>query len=154
MRSCLTVRPHRLKHSSLPCPWGFPGRSTGASCQSLARGVVLTQGLNLHLLYWQACCFTTEPPGKPWALIDSHSHWRAQAWAPPSPAASCYSLQPSSFPPGSFLVLKKPSTSSQTVVSHSPLSPHAHTHTHTHQCNAHQYALSPQEQEQSFNSVR
>ena len=47
---------------------GFPGKKSGVSCHSLLQGIFLTQGLNpclLCLLYWQADCLPTEPPGKP-----------------------------------------------------------------------------------------
>ena len=36
------------------CPWDFPGRSTGVGCHVLLQGIFPTQGLNLHLLPWQA----------------------------------------------------------------------------------------------------
>ena len=26
-QSCLTLRPHGLQHTRLPCPWDFPGKS-------------------------------------------------------------------------------------------------------------------------------
>ena len=38
------------------CPWNFPGKNTGTSCQFLLQGIFPTQGLNLHLLrllHWQ-----------------------------------------------------------------------------------------------------
>ena len=35
-------------------PWHFPDRNTGVGCHFLLQGIFLTQGLNLHLLHWQA----------------------------------------------------------------------------------------------------
>ena len=32
----------------------FPGKNTGEGCHFLLQGIFLTQGLNLHLLHWQA----------------------------------------------------------------------------------------------------
>ena len=34
-----------------------PGKNTGVGCHSLLQGILLTQGLNLHLLHWQADSF-------------------------------------------------------------------------------------------------
>ena len=45
---------HGLWPTSLLCPWNFPGSNTEASCQALHQGIFPTQGLNLHLLHWQA----------------------------------------------------------------------------------------------------
>ena len=36
------------------CPWNFPGKYTGVGCCFLLQGVFWTQGLNFHLLHWQA----------------------------------------------------------------------------------------------------
>ena len=39
------------------CPWNFPGKNTGVSCQFLLQGILPTQGSNPHLLpllNWQA----------------------------------------------------------------------------------------------------
>ena len=53
-QSCLTLRPHGLQPTSLLCPWNFPGKNTGVGCHFLLQGIFSTQGLNLHLLHWQA----------------------------------------------------------------------------------------------------
>ena len=37
-----------------PSPWDSPGKNTGVGCNFLLWGIFLTQGLNLHLLLWQA----------------------------------------------------------------------------------------------------
>jgi len=36
------------------CPWDFSGKNTGVGSHFLFQGIFLTQGLNLHLLHWQA----------------------------------------------------------------------------------------------------
>ena len=43
-----------LMLARLLCPWDFPGKNTGMGCHSLLQGIFLTQGLNPHLLHWQA----------------------------------------------------------------------------------------------------
>ena len=43
--------------SSLPgssYPWDFSSKNFGVGCHFLFWGIILTQGSNLHLLYWQA----------------------------------------------------------------------------------------------------
>ena len=46
-------KPARLLH-----PWDFPSKNTGMGChfllQRVLQGIFLTQGLNPHLLHWQA----------------------------------------------------------------------------------------------------
>ena len=49
-----SLRPHGLYPTRLICPWNFPGKNTGVGCHFLFQGIFLTQGLNLHLLHWQA----------------------------------------------------------------------------------------------------
>jgi len=36
------------------CPWNSPGENTGVDCHFLLQQIFLTQGLNPHLLHWQA----------------------------------------------------------------------------------------------------
>ena len=45
---------HRLQPARLLCPWGFPGKNIGEGCHFLLQGIFPTQGLNTHLLLWQA----------------------------------------------------------------------------------------------------
>ena len=55
--SCLTLRPYRLYHTRLLCPWDSAGKNTGVGCYALFQGIFLTQGSNPHLLcllHWQA----------------------------------------------------------------------------------------------------
>ena len=51
--------------AQLLCPGDSPGKNTGVGCHFLLQGIFLTQGLNLHLLHWQADSLTTEIPWKP-----------------------------------------------------------------------------------------
>ena len=46
------------------CPWAFSGKNTGVGCHFVLQGIFPAQGLNPHLLHWEADSFTTEPPGK------------------------------------------------------------------------------------------
>ena len=46
-----TLRPHGLQITRLLRPWASPGKNTGVDCHFLLRGIFLTQGLNLCLLY-------------------------------------------------------------------------------------------------------
>ena len=48
-----SLRPHGLYPTRLVCPWNFLG-NTGVGYHFLLQGIFLTQGLNLHLLHWQA----------------------------------------------------------------------------------------------------
>ena len=45
-QSCLTLQPHGLYPTRLPCPRDFPGKSTGVGCHFLLQGIFLTQELN------------------------------------------------------------------------------------------------------------
>ena len=36
------------------CPWNFPDKNARVGCHFLLQGIFLTQGLNPHLLHWQA----------------------------------------------------------------------------------------------------
>ena len=58
-----SLQTHGLQPTRFLCPQNSSGKNTGVGCHFL-----LTQGLNLHLLYWQAGSFTTVPPGKPKGL--------------------------------------------------------------------------------------
>ena len=48
-RSPWTEEPARLLS-----PWDFPGKNSGVGWHFLLQGIFLTQGLNPHLLHWQA----------------------------------------------------------------------------------------------------
>ena len=52
-QSYLTVRPHGLEPTRLPCPWDSPGKNAGVGCRFLLQGIFPTQRLNPHLR-WQA----------------------------------------------------------------------------------------------------
>ena len=47
------------------CPWDFPGKNTGVDCHFLLQGIFLTQGLNTHLLHWQADSLPFNCQGSP-----------------------------------------------------------------------------------------
>ena len=42
--------------TGLLCPWASPGKNTRVGCHALLQGILPTQGLNPHLLSWQAEC--------------------------------------------------------------------------------------------------
>ena len=63
-QSCPTLWSQGLQPTSL-CPWDFPEKNTGVGCHFPLQEIFPTQGLKLHLLYWQtgsltpchlACC--------------------------------------------------------------------------------------------------
>ena len=50
-----------------PLSMGFSSKNTGMGCHTLLQGIVLTQGLDLHLLcllHWQVGSLPLAPPGK------------------------------------------------------------------------------------------
>ena len=48
------LRPHGLYPTRFLWPWDFPSKNTGVGCHFLLQRILLTQGLNPHLLHWQA----------------------------------------------------------------------------------------------------
>ena len=61
-----TPTPHPCHQA--PLSLGFSSKNTGMGFHFLLQGIFQTQGSNprlLHLLYWQACSLSLEPPGKP-----------------------------------------------------------------------------------------
>ena len=64
-KSCSTLlQAHGLKPAMLLCPCSVPGNSIGVGCH------FLLQGLNLHLLHWQA---DSLPPSHQESLIRNYS---------------------------------------------------------------------------------
>ena len=63
MRAVSSVAFDSLRpYARLLCPGDSPDKNAGVGCHALLRGVFLTQGLNLHLLYllcWPPRFFTT-----------------------------------------------------------------------------------------------
>ena len=57
--------------TELLCPWDFPGKNTGHCCHFLLQGIFLTQGSNLHLLYWQGDSLPLSHLGSPIIWIPS-----------------------------------------------------------------------------------
>ena len=49
------------------CPWNFPDKNTGVGCRVLLQGNLPDpiQGLNSHLLHWQADSLTVSQQGSP-----------------------------------------------------------------------------------------
>ena len=66
---CPTLQPYGLQPSRPLCPQYFKGKNTGVGCHFLLQGVFLTQGLNPHLLHWQAYSLLLRLPGSPTPLI-------------------------------------------------------------------------------------
>ena len=67
-----SLQPHGLQPTRLFCPWGSPGRNTGAGCHFLLQGIFLIQGWNprlLCLLHWQQGSLPLTPPGEPTAPV-------------------------------------------------------------------------------------
>ena len=64
----VTLRIRGLQPARLLCSWDSPGKNTGVGCHVPLRGIFLTQGSNLCLLYLlhrQAGSLPLAPPGKP-----------------------------------------------------------------------------------------
>ena len=59
------MEPHELQSTRLLCPWNFPGKNTGVGCHFLLQGIFQTQGLNPHLLHWQADSLPLSHMGSP-----------------------------------------------------------------------------------------
>ena len=54
-----------LQPTRLLCPWDSPSKNPGVGCHALLQGIILTQGLNLCLLYCRQilyCWATREAP--------------------------------------------------------------------------------------------
>ena len=49
-----SLQPHGLWPARLFYSWDFSGKNTGVGCHFLLLGIFPTQGLNPHLLHWQA----------------------------------------------------------------------------------------------------
>ena len=55
VRACIVTQSCGLQPARLLCPWGSPGKNTGASCHLLLQGIFPTQGLTPSLpglLHW------------------------------------------------------------------------------------------------------
>ena len=65
-KSRLTLlSPHGLEPARLLCPPDFPGKNTGVGSHFLLQGIILDQGLNQHLLDWQANFLPLSHQGSP-----------------------------------------------------------------------------------------
>ena len=56
---------HGQWHTRILCPWDSPDKNTRVDCHFLPQGIFPDQGLNLHLLYWQADSFPLSHLGSP-----------------------------------------------------------------------------------------
>ena len=59
----LFVTPWAVLSARLLCPWGSPGKNTGAGCHALLQRIFLTQGSNPGLLHWQVDSLPSKPSG-------------------------------------------------------------------------------------------
>ena len=70
LQLCPTLcHPMNCSPTRLLCPWDSPGKNTGMGCCALLQGIFPTQGLNSHLLPYQAGSLPLEPPEKPGVCI-------------------------------------------------------------------------------------
>ena len=68
---------------SLLCPWNSPGKNTGVGCHFLLQGIFPTQGLNPHLLRWQADSLPLSHQGSYFIWIKVRQHWFLKSlWKP------------------------------------------------------------------------
>ena len=58
--------PHGLQASRLLYPWDFPGKNIGVGFHFLLQRIFLIQGLNPHLLHWQADSSPLRCLGRPY----------------------------------------------------------------------------------------
>ena len=77
-----TLWPHGLWPARLLCPWDSPGKNTGVGCHSLLQGIFPTQGLNPHLLHWQADSLLLSHLGSPREIISFFSPLELSAVLP------------------------------------------------------------------------
>ena len=73
--TCSALLSHFILVQPFVTPWtvacqvplftGFFGKNTVMGCRALLQGMLPSQGLNLHLLHWQAGSLPLAPPGKP-----------------------------------------------------------------------------------------
>ena len=64
-----SLQPHGLYPGRLLCPWNSPGNNTGIVCHFLLQRIFWTQGLNPHLLHWQADSLPLSHLGSPYTYI-------------------------------------------------------------------------------------
>ena len=70
------LRPRGWQPTRLLCPWDFSGKNTGLGCHFLLRGILWTQGSNLHLLH---CRWILKPSkNKLWYLRTMEWHSSGQ----------------------------------------------------------------------------
>ena len=67
----------KLQPARLLCPWNFPGKNTGVGCRFLVQRIFPTQGLNPHLLRWQAGSLPLSHQGSPYCSPYAPHHLRS-----------------------------------------------------------------------------
>ena len=60
-----SLRPHGLWPTRLPCPWDFPGKSTGVGCHFLLQRIFPTQGSNPGLHHCRQTLYHLNHEGSP-----------------------------------------------------------------------------------------
>ena len=66
-----------------PCPWDFPGKSTGVGCHFLLQGIFPTQGSNPGLLHCRQTLYRLSNQGSPMdvslnkEMVKDREAWRA-----------------------------------------------------------------------------
>ena len=63
---CLRLSTPWTVPTRLLCPWDFPGKNVAVGCYFLLHGIFPAQGLNSHLLHWQADSLPLNHQGSPW----------------------------------------------------------------------------------------
>ena len=71
-QSCSTLC-DPMEPARLLCPWGFPGENTGVGCHFPLQGIFLTQGSNLHLLYWSVGSLQLNHQGSLRTVVSANS---------------------------------------------------------------------------------
>ena len=67
----IVLRPHGLQPTRLLCPWNSPYKNTGVGCHFLLQRIFLTWEWNLGLPHCRQILLQSEPPGKPFLLLQS-----------------------------------------------------------------------------------
>ena len=80
-KSFVTHYDHGQYPSRCLCPWDFPVKDSKVVCHFLFQGIFLTQGLNLHLLHWQANSLPLSYQGTHYSGILLNCESQEQNWS-------------------------------------------------------------------------
>ena len=83
LQSCLmsdSWRPHGLSPTRLLCPWDSPVKNTGVGCSDLFQGIILTQGLNLHLLHCRQILYRWVIREAPFTMLTAQQTKQSTWW--------------------------------------------------------------------------